>query len=168
MKNFPHNMTIRLNALWLALFNLYCAASAATSYAIGFVFDGLFYVVKLDVLPAQLFTVKPDSKTKKDALRLVLRGIDKLWLTENAEILFKGTEKEFYGDFKVTANMNKGDYLEKWVAEYYGIEYKKENISFEIKADVETETEKIQVKGENANLGTQEHIERAAKNKGLA
>ena len=167
MKNFPHNMTIRLNALWLALFNLYCAASAATSYAIGFVFDGLFYVVKLDVLPAQLFVVKPDSKSKKDALRMSLRGIDKLWLTENAEILYKGTEKDFYGDFQVTKYMNKGDYLEKWVSEYYGIEYKKDNKSFEEKADIETGKENIQVKGEGANLGTQDHIERAAKDKGL-
>lgn len=135
----------------------YEATTAAKRTVLGFAIGKDVYMVHLAKLNYELVKIECEATTRggEPKLRLSIGKVEKLKLKKVAVKV---------GTIEIvnTIKGNKGDSWEKWVAEHYGIEWKKNSTPYYEAGDLRILSEEVQVKWENATLTKISTIQKAA------
>lgn len=135
------------------MYSDYKKFSVADSYIIGFSTGKKIYMVETINIPTSLLKEEKASRNQGISLRLRIRSAVKKEMVNNA-ICLGGLE--IISDSKY----NKGEAFEKAVTNYFGMEWKKDNIPFYVAGDIEKNGKQIQIKFEGATLCNSKQIER--------
>lgn len=120
--------------------------SAADAYILGFVYDKMLYMIKVDEIMPRFLTVEEASRNQGENLRLRLRK------KYREQLLRKGAICLGSADCLVADKYNKGELFEKAVTEYYGQTWVKDNIPFWVQGDICVNGVELQIKLDSATL----------------
>lgn len=131
--------------------------SAADGYILGFPYKGEVYMVTVEEIMPRFLTVEVASRNQGDNLRLRLRKAHiESFMKKNPTRLCSICDLD---DDK----WNKGEMFEKYVTEYFGQEWEKDTIGFDIQGDIRLDEKEIQIKFNNATLVNSKRIKRLQK-----
>lgn len=119
--------------------------SAANSYIVGFVLDGVLYMVEMTHIAPRFLNVEEASRNQGMNLRLRLKRAQKEALAKKAICLGDA-------DVLTTGKYNKGENFEKVVTEYFGQEWEKDTVPFYVKGDICLDGKEVQIKLDTATL----------------
>jgi hypothetical protein len=138
----------------------YDSHAYAHNYIFGFIFRHNVYMVNTDasVLP---YIMKLDKASRGQGMALRFKP-DKeqktLLLTMGAKLL---CSEEYFNDVYATCKYNRGEVFEKMVTEYFGQEWKKDNIPYTKAGDVTVYGIAYQIKFEKATFTNEKSLLRA-------
>ena len=135
------------------MLNLYEAHSAAHVYAIAYVVKHQVYFNLCNGLATELITLEAASRNQGNALRLRVRKAAREAMVSSAICL--GADSQLMLD-----HYNKGEALEKLVTEYYGLEWKKDNVPFTKAGDIRVNGVEIQIKLDGATITNEKTLTR--------
>lgn len=139
----------------------YEALSYTDTYIFGFTFKDNVYMVKADssVLP-YLLKLDRASRGAGYALRFKPTVDQKVFLlTLGAKVV---CSVDYFKLAKENSKYNKGEIFEKMVTELFGQTWEKDNVPFYKGADLETETDKFQIKFQGATFTNEKQLARLA------
>lgn len=137
----------------MSMYSDYEKMSAADSYIIGFCSGGKIYMTEYTNIPAELLKEEKASRNQGVSLRLRIRSAVKKEMVNSAICL---------GDMDIISDSkyNKGEAFEKAVTNYFGMEWKKDNIPFYVAGDISVNGKEIQIKFEGATLCNSKQMEK--------
>lgn len=142
----------------MEMMNRYNARSAAHKYALGFVYEGKLYVIKLGFAQLGRFFKLDRASSKRGGfakIRIKLTAKDRAELSAIAELL--GDEGLLMKD----AAHNKGENFERELTERWTSEiWVKDSIPFWAAGDIRVDGEEIQVKLDGAELTNEKILAR--------
>ena len=139
------------------MINYYREYSAADSYILGFQFDKMIYMVKVNEIMPRMLTVEQASRNQGENLRLRLR------LKYKKQLMKKNPVCLGSADLLTVEKYNKGENFEKVVTEHYGQTWIKDCVPFWVQGDIEVNGEQIQIKFDGATLMNTKQIARFKK-----
>lgn len=125
--------------------------SAANSYIVGFVLDGVLYMVEMTHIAPRFLNVEEASRGQGMNLRLRLKRAQKEALAKKAICLGDA-------DVLTAGKYNKGENFEKVVTEYYGQEWEKDTVPFYVKGDICLDGKEVQIKLDTATLANEKML----------
>ena len=128
------------------LIKTYRQFSAADNYILGFVYEKMLYMVRVDEIMPRYLNVEEASRNQGENLRLRLKKAHKEQLLKKAPICLGSA------DCLNSDKYNKGEIFEKLVTEYYGQTWKKDTIPFWVQGDININGEEVQIKLDSATL----------------
>lgn len=128
----------------------------ADYYIIGFTIGDKLYAVGIKEIKPRFLKVEQASRGQGENLRLRLKREHKEKLKKSAICL--GSK-----NLLNTEKYNKGEIFEKIVTEYYGQEWKKDNIPFWIQGDIRIDGKEVQIKLDTATLVNTSQIKKLHK-----
>lgn len=131
--------------------------SAADNYILGFIYDKMLYMVRVAEIMPRYLNVEEASRNQGENLRLRLKKAHKAQLMKKAPICLGSA------DCLNDSKYNKGEIFEKLVTEYYGQEWKKDNIPFYVQGDINLNGEEVQIKLDSATLMNTKQIKNIKK-----
>jgi hypothetical protein len=136
------------------MIKIYRQFSAADNYILGFVYEKMLYMVRVDEIMPRYLHVEEASRNQGENLRLRLKRKHKEQLMKKAPICLGSV------DCLHDSKYNKGEIFEKLVTEYYGQEWKKDTIPFWVQGDINLNGEEVQIKLDSATLMNTKQIAR--------
>lgn len=132
---------------------LYEQTSSSNIYELGFVLNGRLYMVELKHIPSYMVRVTTESKERKSLvkLRLYLNKKNKLELLNSGKCADLMSEEQF---LQLTQNyeLNRGQTFEKIRKDQRQMEYRLDNVRYDIDSDININDKHIQVKYENGTI----------------
>lgn len=137
-------------ALFQTMIDRYNAHAYTHDYIFGFIFKGNVYMAHADasVMP---YVCKLDKASRGAgyALRFCPTTAQKLMLLTGAILLCSA---EYFADCVENSIYNKGEIFEKLVTEYYGQDWKKDNVPFTVDGDLTVDGTAYQIKFQSATF----------------
>lgn len=137
--------------LFETMINRYNELSYTHNYIYGFYFQNMVYMVITDekIMP---FILKLDKASRGAGYSLRFKPT----VEQKALLLSKGAtpicSKKFFEETFSNSKYNRGEIFEKVVSEYYGLEWKKDNIPFTDGGDITVNGIPYQLKFEKATF----------------
>lgn len=132
---------------------LYEETSSSNIYELGFVLNGRLYMIELKHIPTYMVRVTTESKERKSLvkLRLYLNKKNKLELLNSGKCADLMSEEQFL-QLVEEYELNRGQTFEKIRKDQRQIEYRLDNIRYDIDSDININDKHIQVKYENGTI----------------
>ena len=139
------------------MFANYLRTSAATAYVIGFILNGVAYMIQVAELKAEWLRLDRESTSHGgwQKLRLKLSNELKVYWVENGATCLGNPDRV------LKLQKNKGDSFERFVTEYNGQVWKKSSTPYYKDGDITVNGVKKQIKWETASLTNEKVIREA-------
>lgn len=131
--------------------------SAADSYIVGFVYNGLLYFAEMAEIAPRFLKVEQASRNQGDNLRLRIRKELKESLMRKNPVCLGSAEILDGGKY------NKGENFEKAVTEYFSQEWEKDRVPFNVSGDITLNGKEIQIKLDSATLVNEKYLNKLKK-----
>lgn len=131
--------------------------SVADSYILGFIYNKMLYMIEVAEIMPRFLNVEEASRNQGENLRLRLKKAHRASLMKKDPICLGSA------DCLVADKYNKGEIFEKLVTEYFGQEWKKDNLPFYKDGDITVNGKKIQIKLDSATLMNTKQIKNIKK-----
>ena len=145
-------------SLFKSMIERYERASFAKSYILGFAYKGNVYMAHTDasVFP-YVMTLDLASRGAGCSIRFCPTNDQKLFLMPRASVL---CSEKYFNETCESSIYNRGDIFEKLVTEWFGQEWKKDNVPFTEAGDLEVDGIAIQIKFQKSTLANEKTLER--------
>ena len=145
-------------SLFKSMTERYERASFAKQYIFGFTFKGNVYMARADasVFPYVLCLDRA-SRGAGCSIRFCPTNDQKVFLLNRSTIL---CSEKFFNETCATSIYNRGEIFEKLVTEWFGQEWKKDNVPFTEAGDIEVDGIAIQIKFQKSTLASEKTLER--------